>query len=309
MSANVSPAGGSANRPDFVVIGAMKCGTSTLHDQLGANPGLFMSDPKEPNFFSDDDVFARGFDWYEALFTGAADDQLCGESSTHYTKSPTLPHAAERLAERLPDARLIYVVRDPVQRLVSHYIHEWTEKTVRGSIDDAVAGTNRFIDYSRYAYQLEPYLERFGADRVKLVFFERMTRDPQRELERIGAFLGRPGLVWDASRGARNVSRERLRRSPVRDRIVASPLLTRLRRQLVPKSVRERIRGLWQMEARPELSAAARAHVTGVLDRDLARLGGWLGANALSCASYGDFVEDCRGDWTEEVRARFPSER
>ena len=57
--------------PDFMIIGAMKSATSTLHEQLAANPGFFMSRPKEPNFFSDDAVWARGLDWYSALFASA----------------------------------------------------------------------------------------------------------------------------------------------------------------------------------------------------------------------------------------------
>ncbi len=57
--------------PDFLIVGAMKCGTSTLAAQLGAQPGLFMTTPKEPNFFSDDDVYARGMAWYRALFDAA----------------------------------------------------------------------------------------------------------------------------------------------------------------------------------------------------------------------------------------------
>ncbi|HTO70120.1 MAG TPA: sulfotransferase, partial [Myxococcota bacterium] len=77
--------------PDFAIIGAMKCGTSTLHEQLALRSGFFMSRPKEPNFFSDDDQYARGVGWYAGLFAGAAPGQLCGESSTHYTKLPTYP--------------------------------------------------------------------------------------------------------------------------------------------------------------------------------------------------------------------------
>ena len=59
--------------PDFVIIGAMKCGTSTLAAQLGAQDGVFMTTPKEPNFFSDDAVFAQGLPWYESLFEAAAE--------------------------------------------------------------------------------------------------------------------------------------------------------------------------------------------------------------------------------------------
>ena len=77
--------------PDFLIIGAMKCATTSLHDQLAAQPGLFMSEPKEPFFFSNDEVYARGIDWYAGLFAGAAAGDLCGESSTHYTKLPSYP--------------------------------------------------------------------------------------------------------------------------------------------------------------------------------------------------------------------------
>src|SRR6185295_6140807 len=121
-------------RPDFVVIGAMKCGTSTLHVQLAAQPGFFMSEPKEPNFFSDDAEFARGEGWYRGLFAGAGEGDLRGESSTHYTKLPTHPRTVERLASELGrDLRFVYVVRHPVDRLVSHYVHAWTENEVRAS--------------------------------------------------------------------------------------------------------------------------------------------------------------------------------
>lgn len=93
--------------PDFLIIGAMKSATSTLHEQLARQPGVFMSTPKEPNFFSDDPIYARGFEWYRGLFAGGAEALLRGESSTHYTKLPTHPHAVERIARHLPQVKLI----------------------------------------------------------------------------------------------------------------------------------------------------------------------------------------------------------
>src|SRR5690349_17383952 len=112
--------------PDFVIIGAMKCATTTLHEQLARQPGIFMSRPKEPNFFSDDEVYARGLDWYRSLFDGAGDSALCGESSTHYTKLPSYPETVGRMARALPRPRLIYVMGHPVDRLISHFVHEVT---------------------------------------------------------------------------------------------------------------------------------------------------------------------------------------
>lgn len=280
-------------RPDFLLIGAMKAGTSTLHDQLAAHPGFFLSTPKEPCFFSDDHVWARGIDWYEGLFESAAPDDLCGESSTHYTKRPTLDQTASRMHEALPDARLLYLMRHPVERLVSHYVHEWTEGKVTEPLDEAVATHPELVDYGRYAYQLAPYVEVFGHDRILPIFLERHIEDPARELMRIFRFIGRVVRVDSTVLGRHsNVSRERLRRSPVRDALLALPGATALRRAVLPERVRERIKSHWRMEARPRLSDAVLASVIARFDEDLAQLGDWLGL-PLDCAGFRQQV--CRG--------------
>src|SRR5580704_13557650 len=105
------------HRPDFIVIGAMKSATTTLHEQLARQPGIFMSRPKEPNFFSDDEVYERGLPWYLSIFQGAGESALCGESSTHYTKLPAHPRTVERMARALPRVRVVYVMRHPIDRL------------------------------------------------------------------------------------------------------------------------------------------------------------------------------------------------
>lgn len=270
--------------PDFVIIGAMKSATSTLHTQLEAQPGFFMSTPKEPNFFSDDDQWAKGLDWYEGLFADARRGQICGESSTHYTKLPDLPDALRRLAETLPNPRLIYIMRDPIDRLVSHYIHAWSERTIETTIDEAVDRHPPLIDYGRYAMQIRPWLDRFGKDRILPLFFERMLAHPQEELRRACRFLGyEDEPVWKDAR--ENVSAQRLRKSAVRDAIVLNPVVSVLRRALVPKVARERIKAMWQMREKPVLSEAARARVAAVFDADLAQLGRLLGTE-INCASF-----------------------
>ena len=100
--------------PDFIVIGAMKCATSSLHNRLAAQPGFFMTEPKEPCFFSDDEVWAKGIEWYEGIFADAPEGARCGESSTHYTKLPTYPKTVDRMRRHVPDARLVYVMRSTV---------------------------------------------------------------------------------------------------------------------------------------------------------------------------------------------------
>ncbi|MEA5612322.1 sulfotransferase family protein, partial [Nodularia spumigena] len=246
------------SKPHFVIIGAMKCATTTLHDQLALQPGVFMSEPKEPNFFSDEVVWGRGLGWYQGLFADAGEGDLCGESSTHYTKLPTHPFAAERLFEHLPHARLVYVMRDPIDRLVSHYIHEWSRREIDVPIDEAVRRHAELIDYSRYAMQLAPWIERFRVDRVLPVFFERLTRDPQGEFTRVCRHIGYSGEpVWHAEAGAKNVSAKRTRYGPMMEAVLSVGAVRTLRRTLLPEAVRERIKSRWRMEDRPRLSEGA----------------------------------------------------
>lgn len=277
-------------RPHFIIIGAMKCATTTLHDQLALQPGVFVSEPKEPNFFSDEAVWELGFGWYRGLFADAGEGDLCGESSTHYTKLPTHPHAAERLFEHVPHAKLVYVMRDPIDRLVSHYIHAWSRREIDVPIDEAVRKHPELIDYSRYAMQLGPWIERFGMDRVLPVFFERLTRDPQGEFERVCRHVGYTGEpVWREEAGSKNVSAKRLRYGPVMESVLSVGAVRTLRRALLPEALRERIKSRWRMEERPRLSEAARAWCAARLDPDMAELGRMLGMD-LSCDAFRDAV-------------------
>ena len=275
-----------ARRPDFIIIGAMKCATSTLHEQLAAQPGIVMSTPKEPNFFSDDDQYARGLCWYEGLFEAAGPSDLCGESSTHYTKLPTYSHTVPRLKAHVPRARFIYLMRHPIDRLISHYIHGWTQREIQVPLDKAIAEHPELVDYGRYAMQLEPYIETFGFDRVLPVFFDHLHAAPDVELKRVCEFLGYAGEpCWSAEHAGENVSAQRLRRSPLRETLRRIPGLRPLYRSVLSESARDRINSLWRVRRRPALSAGQHARLAAEFDKDLARLGQWLGIE-LSCKNF-----------------------
>lgn len=273
--------------PNFVVIGAMKSATTTLALQLAAQNGVFISDPKEPNFFSNDEIYANGMDWYESLFERAEGCQLIGEASTHYTKLPTYPHTLERFRAALPDVKLIYVMRHPIDRIVSQYIHEWSQRLISGPIDDEIAKNPWMVDYGRYAMQIAPWLEAYGPGRVLPVFNERLRAEPQAELERVCAFLGYAGApVW-VEAGDQNVSEQRLRKSPLRDAVLNAPGLKQIRRGLIPQGLRDRAKGMWRMKERPELSSAVRGMLETLYDEDLRELSSMLGLDApLTCANF-----------------------
>ena len=287
-----------ARLPDFIIIGAMKCGTSSLHAQLASRAGIFMSTPKEPNFFSNDDQFARGLGWYASLFSSATESQLCGESSTHYTKLPTYPHTIMRLREHIPQAKLIYIMRDPLDRIVSQYIHEWTQREVSGSLESAIRKHPRFVAYSCYAHQVEPFLDAYGAQSVLPVFFERMLRYPDEALARVCGFIGDPGgSRWDFDLPQQNISRDRLRRSTTRDALLGLPGVRALKKQL-PAALRARVQTIWQLRRRPQISAALRAEIEARIDEDLLRLGAWLGTE-LRCRDWSESVLRRPLDWVE----------
>jgi hypothetical protein len=273
--------------PDFIIIGAMKSATTTLHEQLARQSCLFMSRPKEPNFFSDDENYACGLGWYAACFEGAGPGQLRGESSTHYTKLPTYPNTVERMLRVLPHLKFIYVMRHPVDRLRSHYLHELTIGRIRVDLEAAVDRHPELVDYGRYAMQLEPYLRAYGPEQILLVLFDCLVGQPQIELRRIGRFLNAPeSLTWDHTLKPQNVGRERLRKSVVREALVRVPVLGPLRRSLIPRPWTERLKALWRVNADPPpATAALERRLRPIFDADLARLGSWLGVE-LSCDSF-----------------------
>lgn len=259
--------------PNFIIIGAMKCGTSTLQAQLVHQPGVFMSTPKEPNFFSDDAIYANGLAWYEQLFETAASDDWKGEASTHYTKLPTYPETILRMQQVLKSPKFIYLIRNPVARAVSHYVHEWTMGNMSNDIDAEFDKHPELVDYGRYAYQIEPYLKSFGCQAIMLCTLEEMMRTPQEFLNRVGTFLELSGpLIWREEQTKVNVSAERIRRLPFHGLLVDNPFATALRRTLIPKSLRERVRNSRQMIDRPSLSSERRQALEVLFAKDHAEL-------------------------------------
>jgi len=185
-----------ALRPNLFIIGAMKSGTTSLHEYLDTHPQIVMSQEKEPGYFVEELGLHKGEEWYRTRWEldGGAYRYL-GESSTHYTKLPVLQGVPERLFRYNPQARLIYIMRNPFDRVVSHYWHALRDEHHGGelrSLLKAVKEDPGYLAFSDYAMQLEPYFDRFGRDAVLTLTFEALLEDPQRELDRIYRWLDLP---------------------------------------------------------------------------------------------------------------------
>lgn len=283
----------NAKLPSFVIIGAMKCATTSLYDQLKEQPGIFMPELKEPNYFSDDDVFAEGDQWYRSLFSGAADGDMCGEASTHYTKLPTYPKTVSRISSALGTPKLIYVIRHPIERVVSQYIHEWSQGIVRSPINEAIDNHPELVEYSRYATQLEPFANTFGRENILVIHFEHIKQAPEDVLKKVCDFIGYQGTPhWQFERAPSNVSSERIRRFPMDEFILQNPVLRFMRRSLVSKNFRDWIKARLSMRKRPQLNEKSIAKLTEIFDADLQNLQSYLGYR-LTCENYHETVRQC----------------
>ena len=242
--------------PNVILIGAMKAGTTGLYMDLAEHPDVFLCGDKEPHALCSDQVLTEvGRRDYAAIYSAARAEQLLIDASTGYTKRPDYEGMAQRAAAVLPeDFKVIYLVRHPLERIISHYHHEFSVGQAGPSIDEAVQTCHRFVNYSRYAYQLEPWVEAIGLERIRVVKFEDYK---DRRLEVIAELLGFLGLSPNCSSIDVDKVYNKSQGKPIRNQfwsaIYANPYYRNWVRPLLPVKLRLKIRDLLLPKA-PERS-------------------------------------------------------
>ena len=168
----------------------MKSGTSSLHQYMRMHPDIHMSWVKETNHFMRPKPPPGGTLRYKLLLTGPG--QVVGETSPNYTKSLIFPGVVERMHAVVPDARLIYILRDPVARALSHYHHNRLHGREQRTLDEAFATDedNNYVNTSRYYVQLEEFLRFYPADRFLILDFAELGHCPQDVMRRVFRFVG-----------------------------------------------------------------------------------------------------------------------
>ena len=173
--------------PTFVVIGAMKAGTVSLRHYLDEHPDVFITGGGtfgEPNFFVAEDNWPRGRGWYESLFDGAGRAAAIGECSPSYTMAPAFRGVPERMAQVVPEARLVYVVRDPIARMQSMYMHQVSAGRERRRAEVALLD-DRYLGPSLYGFQLAAFLDHFDRNRVLVIASEELRDRPREALSAV----------------------------------------------------------------------------------------------------------------------------
>lgn len=173
---------------DFLIIGATKSATTWLQQSLQQDPGIFMPDP-ELHYFSR--YYERGDEWYLEHFAGQEHRRLRGEKSNSYMD---VPEAAERIKEKLPQARLIAQLRNPVDRAYSDYCMLYRRAEVGRDIaqylDPRQGAGGRFLNGGLYFQQLQRYLDRFPMEQLLVLLYEDLKVDARVQLARVRGFLG-----------------------------------------------------------------------------------------------------------------------
>ena len=188
---------------DVMLVGAQKSGTTSLAQQLGSHPEICLSAEKEPAYFNTCDDWRAGLDQYHGLFS-PTDGQLCLEASTMYTFLPEFGGTHERISAYNPDVKLLYIMRDPVERTLSNYAFRRVRRLTSDPPEVALLSDPTFVNRSRYGMQLRPYFEHFPAEQIHLMVFEEHITDPEGSLKEVAGFLGIPpdgfGPVDDATK-------------------------------------------------------------------------------------------------------------
>jgi hypothetical protein len=244
--------------PNFLIIGSAKCGTTALASILDNHPDCCMSRPKEVSFFQDtidfqpNPNYGKGLDWYRTAFSHYNGEGLVGEATPSYSDRSRSPLTAKRIFDFNPQMKLIYMVRDPLQRQVSAWKMQWVfgmgGPSHRREANWALEGFDHWLerqresrqwDVSRYAYQLAAYQELFPASQIHVMVLEDWKTRQNDEILSAMEFLG---LDKDAISLA---GTEHANRSA--DRYIQRPFIKKIRSialvramiNRIPKSVRK----------------------------------------------------------------------
>jgi hypothetical protein len=182
--------------PNFLIVGAMKAGSSTLSSYLDQHDSVYMSAKKEPEILCGSRYMGLSMgEAYDAMFKYAGGGQICGEASTAYSKAPVelgVPQKAKAILGL--KLKIIYIIREPFERTRSHYEHMYLTGKTTATFEEALLNYTELINFSRYWTQVSKWLEYFEKKNIHIVLFEDLVKNPQSVLDQVAQFLGIPNF-------------------------------------------------------------------------------------------------------------------
>lgn len=271
----------------IIIIGAMKSGTTTLFDVLARHPEIAQASDKEPGFFAFEEIFAKGFEWFDGLFDfDPKVHQYRLEASTDYTKAPFVTGVWERMTQD-PDVevKLLYIMRHPLRRLESHAQHTQRYRREVGrqdsprhshSLDDGISQVSLAI--SSYGAQLDAYQTAWQNGQLHCLTLEDLKNNPAATLADVWNFLQLEPPAEDArTLRPSNVASETLQTTKLWRKLTMIKPLLALGKIVLPNRLRQRLRDRFRqaphiVEGRFALNDAESAFLEQLYEPDLARL-------------------------------------
>lgn len=270
-----------------IIVGGLKCGTTSLFNYLSEHPQIIPSTVKEIHYFSHSKNYSKGVDWYYSMWhdetiklTDKTDGRLMAlEASPTYTMMPFRKQVVKRIADMAQTDkikfRFIYIIRNPVSRIESHIRHWASTKSLTQEEVDSFKKHKSNIAFSMYAFQIDQYVEVFGRSSVHLMTLEDLKKHPREELRKVCSFL-----EIDENHQFSNIdtafnSGERFTLPPEIYKLRSSSLLSPIV-GMFPAKFRHQIRSLlarnFKSEINPTLSNDEKRKVVQELKADLLRL-------------------------------------
>jgi hypothetical protein len=275
-------------RPNFLLVGAMKAGTTSIMRYLASHPDVYVPPGKEVHFFDREERWRRGIDWYYEQFDGAGTQRAIGEGSPGYM---LFPDVAARMASVVPDARLIAILRDPVDRAHSHYLHarrRGTERRPFAEIVDEELELSRprtlplarealerhhYVVRGLYLEQLENLCAHYPRDSLHVLLVEDLEREPRRAFRELCRFLEIDDAVVPDIVG----SKQNPYFEPRSQRLWALLQRVRVWRRLPKRARAVGARLLRRSDQPPAMDPHLRALLSDYFAAPNAALGQWLG--------------------------------
>ncbi len=303
-------AGEAARWPNFFIVGAPRAGTTSLYHYLRGHPDIFMPHIKEPHFFSGVNPGSERLRYarsrptssekeYLALFRGVRSETEVGEASPSYLQQPDAPR---RIKEKAPDAKIIIILREPVDRAFSQYLADYREGAQTLPFYEALVQdlanprkewgpAHLYTELGMYHDQVVRYLETFGRDQVRIYLYEDLSRDPSTIVEDVCNFLGvsfNEGRFFDAKKRFNTYAAPRSR---LAQRVMGLATLRSFALSIVPVTLLMRLRNaiLLTKTPKPAMDADARELLSDLYQRDIEGLqeiigrdlGPWLRGQAV----------------------------
>ncbi len=274
--------------PNFIIVGAPKAGTTSLYHYLSEHPQIFMSTPKEVNYFSKEEIEGQGlyykdfkandFVEYESLFTGVSDERAIGEGSVSYLFYPETP---KKIKKALPNVKIIILLREPVSRGFSHYLMDYRLGLVDASFEEIVFKRcthktshlyfQQYVELGLYFEQVKRYLSTFGNNKVKIYLQDDLRQDPKKMFNDLFEFLEIDNVIIPNIDRQHNVFS--MPRNGLIHSLYASPIIRSTISRIFPEVAKEKIRDVFfERKKKPELEKKSRQHLIDYFQKDIQQL-------------------------------------